>query len=196
VRGATPWLVEAVPDVLTVLGPAVVAGVLVWFGTFLQHRLTVKREGRRWDVEARASRVQFERDTIAELIAEMHRWANSVANLRVAYELGRQELPIDRDRFRKYQDELHLFAIALARARVSVQNPAARPPLESLRGQHIVMAALLNREASGSPSPESVARFEYFQRVLAEANQQLEEAALRWNGEVQPWPSESVQRPQ
>lgn len=190
--GTTLWifpLIDAFPEIAVASISAAVGGVLVWFGTFLQHRLTVQRDDRQREAEARASRIQMEREIIGELIAEMYQWANAVANLGVTYEQARRtrsSAAVDVERFRKHQDDLRPFAAALARARVSVQNPAARPALEALRKQHLAMSTLLNQEAAGSPAPDYLEQFRRFQQVLGEVNQQLEEAALRWDGVLPP----------
>jgi hypothetical protein len=162
---------------------ALVAVFLTAGFALIRDWLTVRRDERVRKQQAAGDRVRFERDIIGELLVGLHLWVNSVANRKYAIERQRKgQGEINLERFQKYLADEETFRAILARARVSVQNPQARPHIDALREQLLIMSRLVSAATEGYGYSNLEARFETFQGVAGEANRELEKAALQWDG--------------
>jgi hypothetical protein len=164
---------------------ALVGVALTALFTLLRDWLGGRRDDKvRW-VQAAAERVRFERDIIGELLVGLHLWITSLANRKYAFDKLRSgQGEIRAERYQKYHADAEAFAAILSRARVSVQNPAARPYIRSLQQQLETMSLLMNLVAEGREVSDFEAKFVESQEQAAQANRGLEEAALQWDGVV------------
>lgn len=150
--------------------------------TLVRDWLTDRRTDRRRDADAAAERVRFERDIIGELLVGLQLWVNSMENRKYVLDQQRKGREIDWERFRKYVADEETFRAILARARVSIQNPQARPYIDALRKQLLMMSRLMYGAAEGYGYSRLEARFDTFRGLAGEANRELEKAALGWDG--------------
>ena len=158
--------------------------------TLVRDWMNGRRADRTREANTAAERVRFERDIVGELLVGLQLWVTSVANRKWAFDqlrkgnIDNSRFVIDAERFRKYHADAETFAAALSRARVSIQNPAARTHLADLRVWHQRMALMLSIMAEGSEIKEFAMVYEEYEKAMAAANRGLEEAALQWDGQV------------
>lgn len=164
--------------------PFVAGATVAWGGAYLQHTLTARREDKLRKSEQKARRVQDDKDAVADLLAAMFGWHSAVVNLSQAYAAAARGATVDVDRIREYQEMGEGFGVVLARARLAVRNPAARPPLDALRIQHVKMSGHMSLGALGIPSDDFNKDFREFREVSGKAWQQLESACLQWDGSL------------
>lgn len=146
---------------------AALAGVVLAGGFSLaQYWLTGRRDDKiRREQEAK-ERVRYERDMVGELLVGLHLWVNSVENRKFALNQHRQGRgEINAERFQKYLADEETFRAILARARVSIRNPQARPHIDALRNQLLIMSRLMNAATDGYGFSSLESRFETFQGV-------------------------------
>jgi hypothetical protein len=94
----------------------VVGGAVATGSAYTQHRWTAKREDRRRVEEARAARIQLEREVIGDLIVALYRYLSSVVNLKLAYDAAGRGANVDVDRVRELQEVSEAFGPALIHA--------------------------------------------------------------------------------
>jgi len=162
-------------------------GALTLAGSYFQHRWKSKREDELREADERARRVQVDRDAVAELLGAMLDLVSAVANLGAAYETAAATgARINAERAQYFQERVHSFGLALASARLSVRNPAARPSLEELHQHWAKMVNHLSLASFGQPSKQFTDDFAAFHKVTMRAWLQLEEACLTWDGSLTP----------
>jgi hypothetical protein len=163
---------------------AALAGVALGAAfTLARDWLAGRRDDKVRREQAARDRVRFEADILGELLVGLHLWVNSMENRKYALDQHRKgQGDINPERFQKYLADEEIFRAILARARVSIQNPCARPHIDALRRQLLMMSRLMNGATEGYGFSRLEARFETFQEVAGEANRELEKAALGWDG--------------
>lgn len=184
---------KAVPPTLwwettlaTIPGQLLVAA-LAFTGVILTLRHTRSLQDTKAEAEDRSKRVDTDNAAIAKLITTLHPWLSAFASWGATYErAGATALssPAVHDLHKTYTAAALELNEALSVARVTVRNPAARPALDVLREQRARVTGLATVGMLGQPDPKFTQYWQEIHVACAKALDDLEEAAVNWDGTV------------
>lgn len=150
----------------------------------LTHHFTRKRDSERYAAETQQQRRDRECEITANLLTAMYLWKSSVLHRFDVFKKLHEDpkFDYDREQFRKYLRDSETFSSSLALARVSIRNPQTRPIIDMLRNLHKPVSDMVNETHEKGASEQSQALLDRLDRELEIANENLEKAALSWDG--------------
>lgn len=173
---------------LVSLIPSATGAAIALLGVWLTGSQTDKRDARRAEADEIAQRVANERQVIAGVLASLSKMLDaSHTRYSILSEAAADpNYSVHADTVRRIHDRTDAFASALALARVTVTNPLARPAIKELRTCTKAFADALEDGTKSGSWGGAAEQLALFERSLVKAGDELEHAAMNWDGRLPP----------